>query len=111
MASSYEIKRTVRSVLVINPNTSKSMTDALKPLIESLGYDKVCRPLIFLPLVFWHVLDVTILRGKSVAVTCIFPRLVVSLQIWTSPTSDRKLNEYVDDIYVLHLRLWYREYQ
>lgn len=30
-----------RSVLVINPNTTKAMTDGLKPLVNSLGYPEV----------------------------------------------------------------------
>lgn len=30
-----------RRILIINPNTTASMTDALKPLISSLGYGKV----------------------------------------------------------------------
>lgn len=29
------------SLLVINPNTTTSMTDALKPLVTSLGYSDV----------------------------------------------------------------------
>ena len=28
-------------ILVINPNTTQSMTENLKPLVESLGYDNV----------------------------------------------------------------------
>jgi len=67
MASSYEIKRTVRSVLVINPNTSKSMTDALKPLIESLGYDKVCRALIFLLVVWGCLCRVMTVKGANLS--------------------------------------------
>lgn len=30
-----------RSILVINPNTTAAMTDALKPLVKSLDYDTV----------------------------------------------------------------------
>lgn len=30
-----------RSVLIINPNTTQAMTDALKPLVHSLGYETV----------------------------------------------------------------------
>lgn len=29
------------SLLIINPNTTKSMTDALKPIVSSLGYSDV----------------------------------------------------------------------
>jgi hypothetical protein len=31
-------------ILIINPNTSMSMTDALKPMIETLGYQAVGFP-------------------------------------------------------------------
>lgn len=30
-----------RSILIINPNTTQSMTDALVPLVHSLGFDTV----------------------------------------------------------------------
>ena len=30
-------------LLIINPNTSEHMTDALKPLVQNLGYNKVSR--------------------------------------------------------------------
>lgn len=30
-----------RSILIINPNTTKAMTDALKPLVEKLDFDTV----------------------------------------------------------------------
>jgi hypothetical protein len=30
-----------RSVLIINPNTTEAMTDGLKPLVDSLGFDTV----------------------------------------------------------------------
>jgi hypothetical protein len=32
---------TKRTILVINPNTTEAMTDGLKPLIASLGYNPV----------------------------------------------------------------------
>jgi Asp/Glu/hydantoin racemase len=32
-----------RSILVINPNTTQAMTDGVKPLVHSLGYDTVRR--------------------------------------------------------------------
>jgi Asp/Glu/hydantoin racemase len=38
MASTAPIKR---YILVINPNTTEAMTDGLKPLIASLGYQPV----------------------------------------------------------------------
>lgn len=41
MASPAEVP--VR-ILIINPNTSKHMTDALKPVIEALGFPKVSCP-------------------------------------------------------------------
>lgn len=31
-------------VLIINPNTSRHMTDALKPMVESLGFSNVSPP-------------------------------------------------------------------
>lgn len=30
------------SLLIINPNTTVSMTDGLKPLVYSLGFTNVC---------------------------------------------------------------------
>lgn len=33
-------------VLIINPNTSQNMTDALKPVVEQLGYKNVSHPLL-----------------------------------------------------------------
>jgi Asp/Glu/hydantoin racemase len=30
-----------RSILVINPNTTQAMTEGVKPLVHSLGYDTV----------------------------------------------------------------------
>lgn len=35
-------------VLIINPNTSQHMTDALKPVVEGLGYKNVSHPSISL---------------------------------------------------------------
>lgn len=34
-----------RSILIINPNTTQSMTDALVPLVNSLGFDTVRIPI------------------------------------------------------------------
>lgn len=31
-----------RSILIINPNTTQAMTDALKPLVKGLKYRTVC---------------------------------------------------------------------
>ena len=31
----------VRSILIINPNTTQAMTDALKPLVDHLDLDSV----------------------------------------------------------------------
>lgn len=36
MAGSFK-----RSILVINPNSTTAMTDALKPLVDTLGFDTV----------------------------------------------------------------------
>lgn len=43
MTSSSEVP--VR-VLIINPNTSQHMTDALKPVIDALGFENVSLSLI-----------------------------------------------------------------
>jgi hypothetical protein len=31
----------LRKILIINPNSTRSMTNALKPLVDSLGYSSV----------------------------------------------------------------------
>jgi len=36
-----EVSSTERSILIINPNTSTSMTEALKPLVDRLQYTEV----------------------------------------------------------------------
>lgn len=33
--------RYLRSILIINPNTTEAMTDALKPLVKKLDFDTV----------------------------------------------------------------------
>lgn len=38
--AAMDSERDYRSVLIINPNTTVAMTDALKPLVEHLGYRK-----------------------------------------------------------------------
>jgi hypothetical protein len=39
---------TMRSILIINPNSTEAMTDGLKPLVEMLGFKDVIHHL-FLP--------------------------------------------------------------
>jgi hypothetical protein len=37
---------TMRSILIINPNSTEAMTDGLKPLVETLGFKDVIHHLL-----------------------------------------------------------------
>lgn len=47
-----QLSETPVRVLIINPNTSQHMTDALRPVVEELGYHNVS---ITLPNHFTHI--------------------------------------------------------
>jgi hypothetical protein len=38
---------TMRSILIINPNSTEAMTDGLKPLVEMLGFKDVIHHLFY----------------------------------------------------------------